>query len=284
MADPRDIARLLEIMVALRTPVTGCPWDLEQSFETIVPYTIEEAYEVADAVARADMDDLCEELGDLLLQVVFHSRMAEEAGHFDFGDVVSAITRKMVRRHPHVFGNTRELPSDEVKALWGQIKAEEKRERAARRVAAGLPAEEDDQGVLSGVPLPLPALSRALKLQQKASSVGFDWDNASAVLSKIREETDEITEALEAGGIDAVRDEIGDLLFAVANLARHADVDPEAALRGTNDKFVRRFSHIERSLAAQGRLPNQSGLDEMEALWQQAKNIEYASRAHASED
>ncbi len=284
MADPRDIARLLEIMVALRTPVTGCPWDLEQSFETIVPYTIEEAYEVADAVARADMDDLCEELGDLLLQVVFHSRMAEESGHFDFGDVVSAITRKMVRRHPHVFGNTRELPSDEVKALWGQIKAEEKRERAARRVAAGLPAEEDDQGVLSGVPLPLPALSRALKLQQKASSVGFDWDNASAVLSKIREETDEIAEALEAGGIDAVRDEIGDLLFAVTNLARHADVDPEAALRGTNDKFVRRFSHIERSLAAQGRLPDQSSLDEMEALWQQAKHIEHASRAHASED
>ncbi len=282
MADPRDVARLLEIMVALRTPVTGCPWDLVQSFETIVPYTIEEAYEVADAVARADMDDLCEELGDLLLQVVFHSRMAEEAGHFNFGDVVVAITGKMVRRHPHVFGDAREWPADDVKALWGQIKAEEKRERAQRRAAAGLPDEADEQSILSGVPLPFPALTRAVKLQEKASSVGFDWDDAGAVLSKIREETDEITEALATGGTDAVRDEIGDLLFAVANLARHADVDPEAALRGTNDKFIRRFGHIERSLAAQGRAPKQASLDEMEALWQQAKHIERASEKPVS--
>ena len=205
--------------------------------------------------------------------------MAEEAGHFDFGDVVMAITSKMVRRHPHVFGDARERPADEVKALWGQIKAEEKRERARRRVSAGLPEEADDQGVLSGVPLPLPALTRAVKLQQKASFVGFDWDDAGAVLAKIREETDEIAEALATGGVDAVRDEIGDLLFAVANLARHADVDPEAALRGTNDKFVRRFGHIEQSLAAQGRAPRQASLDEMEALWQQAKHIERAFKA-----
>lgn len=277
MADPRDISRLLEIMAALRTPVSGCPWDLEQSFKTIVPYTIEEAYEVADAVARDDMDDLCEELGDLLLQVVFHARMAEEAGHFDFGDVVNAISSKMVRRHPHVFGDARERPAADVKILWGQIKAEEKRERALRRAASGLAEEPGHQGLLSGVPLPFPALTRAVKLQEKASSVGFDWNDAGAVLSKIREETEEIAEALAAGGPEAVRDEIGDLLFAVANLARHADVDPEAALRGTNDKFVRRFGHIEQSLSAQGRAPAQASLDEMEALWQQAKHMERAS-------
>ncbi|MDI4657826.1 nucleoside triphosphate pyrophosphohydrolase [Xanthobacter autotrophicus] len=271
----RDIARLIEIMAALRTPGTGCPWDLEQSFATIAPYTLEEAYEVADAIARADMGDLRDELGDLLLQVVFHARMAEEDGAFDFGGVVEAITAKLIRRHPHVFGTARDLSPAEVKGLWGEIKAQEKRERAQARAAAGLPEEEAHQGALSGVPLPLPALTRALKLQEKASRVGFDWNDARQVLAKIREETQEVAEALEEGGIAAIRDEMGDLLFAVVNLARHAGVDPEAALRGTNDKFTRRFGHVEGRLAADGRQPEQASLDEMEALWQEAKLKEH---------
>ncbi|MFG1318376.1 nucleoside triphosphate pyrophosphohydrolase [Xanthobacter autotrophicus] len=270
----RDIARLIEIMAALRTPGTGCPWDLEQSFATIAPYTLEEAYEVADAIARADMGDLREELGDLLLQVVFHARMAEEDGAFDFGGVVEAITTKLIRRHPHVFGTARDLSPEAVKGLWGEIKAQEKRERAQARAAAGLPVEEAQQGALAGVPLPLPALTRALKLQEKASRVGFDWNDARQVLAKIREETQEVAEALEDGGIAAIRDEMGDLLFAVVNLARHAGVDPEDALRGTNDKFTRRFGHVEQRLAADGRRPNQASLDEMEALWQEAKQKE----------
>ncbi|MFG1306675.1 nucleoside triphosphate pyrophosphohydrolase [Xanthobacter autotrophicus] len=270
----RDIARLIEIMAALRTPGTGCPWDLEQSFATIAPYTLEEAYEVADAIARADMGDLREELGDLLLQVVFHARMAEEDGAFDFGGVVEAITTKLIRRHPHVFGTARDLSPEAVKSLWGEIKAQEKLERAQARAAVGLPLEEAQQGALAGVPLPLPALTRALKLQEKASRVGFDWNDARQVLAKIREETQEVAEALEDGGIAAIRDEMGDLLFAVVNLARHAGVDPEDALRGTNDKFTRRFGHVEQRLAADGRRPDQASLDEMEALWQEAKQKE----------
>lgn len=269
----RDIARLIEIMAALRTPGTGCPWDLQQDFASIAPYTVEEAYEVADAIARADLPDLCEELGDLLLQVVFHARMAQEMGAFAFGDVVEAITAKLIRRHPHVFGAARDLTPEQVKGLWGEIKAQEKRARAEARAAAGRPAQTAG-GVLSGVPLPLPALTRALKLQDKASRVGFDWNDARQVLAKIREETQEVSEALDAGGPAAIRDEIGDLLFAVVNLARHAGVDPEAALRGTNDKFTRRFGHVEASLAAEGRTPESASLDEMEALWQAAKRLE----------
>lgn len=276
MVPSRDIARLIEIMAALRTKGTGCPWDLEQSYETIVPYTLEEAYEVADAVARQDLGDLKEELGDLLLQVVFHARMAEEEGAFDFGGVVEAITQKLVRRHPHVFGDARDLTPDQVSALWGKIKAEEKSEKAERRRAAGVPEEE--QGALDGVPLPLPALTRALKLQEKASKVGFDWNDARQVLAKIREETDELAEALDTGGIDAIKDEMGDLLFAVVNLSRHAKVDPEAALRGTNEKFVRRFGYLERELARQDRAPAEASLEEMEALWQEAKRVERAPR------
>lgn len=280
--DPsRDIARLLEIMAALRTPGSGCPWDLEQTFETVVPYTLEEAYEVADAVERGDLGDLREELGDLLLQVAFHARMGEEQGAFDFGDVVEAITEKLIRRHPHVFGAARDLSPERVKALWAEIKAEEKRERAARRAAAGLPAEETSQGVLSGVPLPFPALTRAVKLQEKAAKVGFDWNDARQVLAKIQEEAAEVEEALDQGGLAAVQDEIGDLLFAVTNLARHAGVDPEAALRGTNEKFVRRFSHIERQLAAEGVTPQAADLARMEALWQEAKGLE-AKRPEAA--
>jgi ATP diphosphatase len=273
MQPSRDIRRLNEIMAALRTPGTGCPWDLEQTFATIVPYTLEEAYEVADAIERGDVADLRDELGDLLLQVVFHARMAEEEGRFDFGDVVDAITRKLIRRHPHVFGEARDLSSDEVKALWGRIKAEEKRERAAARCAAGMPAEETS-GALAGVPLALPGLTRALKLQQKAGKVGFDWNDPRAVLAKLREEIDEVEAELDANDAQRVADEVGDLLFAVANLARHLRVDPEAALRGANAKFERRFAHIESRLGGDGRAPADATLDEMEALWSEAKQRE----------
>ena len=273
MQPSRDIARLIEIMAALRTPGTGCPWDLEQSFETIAPYTIEEAYEVADAIAGGDRDDLRDELGDLLLQVVFHARMAQEEGHFDFGGVVDAITTKLVRRHPHVFGDTRHLAPEAVKVLWSEIKAQEKAGRAARREAAGHPGAPAPS-VLDGVPAALPALTRALKLQEKAGRVGFDWNDAGQVMAKIREEIDEVSEALADGGVAAIRDEVGDLLFAVANLARHAGVDPEAALRGTNAKFTRRFAFIEAALAAAGRTPLDASLAEMDALWDAAKRGE----------
>jgi nucleoside triphosphate diphosphatase len=272
----RDIAALIDIMAALRTPITGCPWDLEQSFATIAPYTIEEAYEVADAIERGDIADLRDELGDLLLQVVFHARLAQEAGDFDFGGVVEAITAKLIRRHPHVFADTRDLSPAEVKALWGAIKAQERTERAEARRRNGAPAEPQG-GALAGAPLALPALTRAVKLQQKASKVGFDWNDANAVLAKLREETGEIEDALAAGDAQAVKDEVGDLLFVVANLARHLDVDPEAALRGTNAKFERRFGHIEARLGDQGRRLEEASLAEMDALWEEAKRGERES-------
>jgi ATP diphosphatase len=260
MTPSRDIGRLLEIMAALRTPKTGCPWDLEQNFATIVPYTLEEAYEVADAIARSNLADLEDELGDLLLQVVFHARMAEEQGAFDFGDVVEAITAKLIRRHPHVFGDARAKDPQAVKGLWEEIKAQEK-------AARGRPA---DGGTVAGVPIALPALTRALKLQAKASQVGFDWNDPRAVLRKIREEADEIEAALDADGADAAA-EVGDLLFAVVNLARHLHADPEAVLRQTNRKFERRFSSIERALSAQGKAPQDATLAEKDALWEEAK-------------
>jgi nucleoside triphosphate diphosphatase len=275
MKPSRDIASLLDIMAALRTPVTGCPWDLEQSFATIAPYTIEEAYEVVDAIERGDIADLRDELGDLLLQVVFHARMAEEAGHFDFGGVVEAVTTKLIRRHPHVFADTRDLSPAEVKALWGEIKAQEKRDRLEARRKAGAP-EEPPAGALAGAPLALPALTRAVKLQEKAGKVGFDWNDAHAVLAKLREETAEIEEALAAGDAEGVKGEVGDLLFVVANLARHLSVDPETALRGANAKFERRFAHIEARLDAQGRQPAEASLEEMDALWDEAKAFERA--------
>ena len=277
MQPSRDIGRLIEIMAALRAPGTGCPWDLEQTFATIVPFTLEEAYEVADAVERGDFADLRDEFGDLLLQVVFHARMAEEAGRFDFGGVVEAITAKLIRRHPHVFADAGALSSDEVKALWGRIKAEEKRLRAAARGAAGL-APEPQPGALAGVPVALPALTRALKLQEKAGKVGFDWNEARAVVAKLREEIDEIEAEIDAGERAKVAGEVGDLLFAVANLARHLKVDPEGALRGANAKFERRFAHIEARLAAEGRAPEGASLEDMEALWSEAKAIERAGR------
>lgn len=264
MTPSRDIGRLIDIMAALRTPATGCPWDLEQSFSTIAPYTLEEAYEVADAIARGDLADLKDELGDLLLQVVFHARMAQEQNAFAFGDVVQAITEKLIRRHPHVFGDEHSNTPRAVEGLWERIKAEEKAARGKN---------DQHAGALAGVPVTLPALTRALKLQQKASRVGFDWNDPRAVLRKIREETDEIEMALDAGETAAseAAAEVGDLLFAAVNLARHLRADPEAVLRQTNQKFERRFAAIERALAAKGKAPQDATLAEMDALWDEAK-------------
>jgi ATP diphosphatase len=273
MTPSRDIARLIEIMAALRTPGTGCPWDLEQTFGTIAPYTLEEAYEVADAIASGNLEDLRDELGDLLLQVVFHARMAQEQHAFDFGGVVEAITQKLIRRHPHVFGSEEAKAAGDVKGLWDRIKAEEKAERAKRQ--GGGTSEEP--GALAGLPLALPALSRAQKLQDKASKVGFDWNDPRAVLAKIREEADEIEEALDADDHRAAVGEVGDLLFAAVNLARHLGGDAESALRATNGKFERRFASIESALAAQGRKPADASLEEMDALWDAAKRAERAA-------
>jgi ATP diphosphatase len=262
----KDISRLLEIMAALRTPGSGCPWDLEQNFRTIAPYTLEEAYEVADAIEHGDLDQLRDELGDLLLQVVFHARMAQEQGAFEFGDVVQAITEKLIRRHPHVFADADGKTAQAVKGLWERIKAEEKAAKATK-------GDDTQKGALAGVPVAFPALTRALKLQEKAGKVGFDWNDPRAVLAKIREEADEIEEALAAGGEDADA-EVGDLLFAVVNLARHLKADPEALLRATNLKFERRFGSIEAALAKRGKTPSDATLDEMDALWNEAKAAE----------
>lgn len=268
MKPSRDISRLIEIMAALRDPETGCPWDIEQTFATIAPYTVEEAHEVAEAIARNDMVDLRDELGDLLLQVVYHARIAEEIGAFAFPDVVEAITAKLIRRHPHVFGDVDARAAGAAKASWDRIKAEEKAARRAERGGADTPA-----GLLSEVARGLPPLARALKLQDKASTVGFDWNDPKAVLAKLREEIAEIEEVLAEPEPPAERltDEVGDLLFVVVNLARHLKVDAEQALRGTNAKVERRFAAIERALAEDGRTPRESSLDEMEALWQAAK-------------
>jgi ATP diphosphatase len=278
MTPSRDISRLIEIMAALRTPVTGCPWDLEQNFATIAPYTIEEAYEVADAITRGDFDDLREELGDLLLQVVYHARMAEEQSAFAFGDVVEAITRKMIRRHPHVFADKDgNIAPAGVKSAWERIKAEEKAERAARRP----PEETTHQSLLASVKAGQPALTRAMELQRKASTVGFDWNDPRAVLAKIREEADEIEAALDGGDANELAEETGDLLFALVNLARHVGADPETALRGTNAKFERRFAYIERALSAKGRSLEDATLEEMDALWNEAKVEESVVPANA---
>ena len=271
-----DISRLLEIMAALRTPGTGCPWDLQQDFASIAPYTIEEAYEVADAIARGDLTDLREELGDLLLQVIFHARMAQEQGAFAFADVVATLTDKLVRRHPHVFGEARGLTPSAVEGLWERIKSQERKEKPGR--------DEGGEGALAGVPVTLPALTRALKLQIKAARVGFDWNDPLAVLAKIAEEADEIEAEIANGDRTAAQAEVGDLLFAVVNLARHLGIDPETALRGSNLKFECRFAAIEQALAARGKTPTQATLTEMEELWTAAKTAERAQREdHPSE-
>ncbi|MBB2905016.1 nucleoside triphosphate pyrophosphohydrolase [Agrobacterium pusense] len=273
MEASKDISRLIEIMEALRQPETGCPWDVVQTFETIKPYTIEEAYEVADAIERGDMDDLCEELGDLLLQVVFHARIAEERGEFAFGDVVHAVTSKMIRRHPHVFAASEADTPDSVKLQWDRIKAEEKRERAARRARRGI-TEDFKAGFLGGVQRSQPALTEALKLQEQAARVGFDWSDPAPILDKIEEEIAELREALEEGRPEKVSDELGDLIFALVNIGRHVKADPENALRGTNTKFRRRFNHIEKSLGENGETLEEASLERMEDLWQAAKRIE----------
>jgi len=261
--DDAAIARLLAIMARLRDPDRGCPWDVVQTFDTIAPYTIEEAYEVADAIARGSREDLKGELGDLLLQVVYHAQMAAEAGAFTFADVVAAISDKMVRRHPHVFGDARRDKSpDQQTADWERIKSAER--------AAG----EDRPSALDGVAVALPALTRALKLQDRAARVGFDWPGAEPVLDKIAEEIAELRQARDLRAPGAVEEEYGDLLFAMANLARHLRIDPEAALRAANAKFARRFGAVERALADTGRRPEQSTLAEMDALWTAAKRSE----------
>ena len=266
MEKSKNINCLLDIMAALRQPGSGCPWDLQQDFASIAPYAIEEACEVVDAIERGDMADLADELGDLLLQVVFHAQMASEQGVFDFGNVVEAITAKMIRRHPHVFGAAQDLSPEAVRQSWGEIKAQEK---AARQ--AGLAAT---QGLLAGISTALPALTRAVKLQARASSVGFDWNDPRQVLAKIREETDEIEAALDGGNRSEIADEIGDVLFALANLARHVGLDPESCARSTNAKFERRFGHIEAALSERGETLAATTLAEMERLWQAAKTAE----------
>ncbi|PDT32630.1 nucleoside triphosphate pyrophosphohydrolase [Rhizobium sp. M10] len=275
MEPSKDISRLIEIMAALRHPETGCPWDIEQNFQTIKPYTIEEAYEVSDAIERGDMDDLCDELGDLLLQVVFHARMAEEAGEFSFGDVVNAITTKMIRRHPHVFARSAADTPDAVKIQWDEIKQAEKRERAERRSRRGI-TEDFKGGFLGSVQRSFPALTEALKLQERAAKVGFDWSAPEPILDKIEEEIGELRMALRDGDRAKVSDELGDLIFAVVNIGRHVKADPEQSLRGTNTKFRRRFNHIEQVLDAEGETLEAASLERMEEIWQAAKAIERA--------
>jgi nucleoside triphosphate diphosphatase len=299
MTPSKDISRLIEIMAALRTPVTGCPWDLEQTFATIAPYTLEEAFEVADAIERGDLADLKDELGDLLLQVVYHARMAEEQGAFQFGDVVEGVTAKMIRRHPHVFGDETASSASAVNGLWDRIKAGEREHKTANAARVS---------ILDDVPLALPGLTRAIKLQSKAAKVGFDWPSLTPVFDKMREEMAELEEVVCSpsphsswgegrgegrplapasvaaphpnplpaegrgeGTEDAIKEEFGDLLFVMANVARHLKIDPEAALRAANKKFTRRFHYIEARLAENGSSPAHSNLAEMDALWDEAK-------------
>ena len=254
----KNIDKLLEVMRALRDPETGCPWDVGQNFSTIAPYTIEEAYEVADAIERGDLDDLRDELGDLLLQVVFHAQMANDEDLFDFEDVAGAIADKMVRRHPHVFGSEAERAAGPVEGSWERIKSEERGKTA-------------DDSALAGVANALPALKRAQKLGKRAASVGFDWDSDEGVRAKISEELGELEAAARDEDMAAVEEEFGDLLFAVVNLARHLKVDAEAALRAANVKFERRFRSMEAALVADGRPLEEQSLDELEAAWQAAK-------------
>jgi MazG family protein len=262
MPQTTELDRLLAIMARLRDPVSGCPWDKEQTFATIAPYTVEEAYEVADAIERNDIADLKEELGDLLFQVVFHSRIAEEAGQFTFDDVAKAIADKMVRRHPHVFEDVNYASLSEQTSAWEASKAAE---RAAKGKNASL---------LDDIPAGLPALTRAVKLTKRAARVGFDWPSTAQVMEKLTEEIGELQVEIDAGDHAKARDELGDVLFVLANLARKLDIEPEDALRSSNAKFARRFGFIEQALAAAGRSPDQSDLAEMDGLWNDAKAAE----------
>ncbi len=262
------IERLIELMRRLREPVHGCPWDLEQTFKTIAPYTIEEAYEVADVIERDAMAELPDELGDLLLQVVYHAQIAAEAGDFSWSDVVSAITNKMIRRHPHVFGDW--ATEDFVAGSWEKLKAEERADKGEVRAS-----------VLDGVPAGLPGMTRAVKLQKRAARVGFDWPDISGVLDKIREESAELADAQTTSDPDAIEDEYADLLFVMANLGRHLGVDPEKALRRVNAKFERRFRQVESALGAEGKRPEDASLEEMDALWTQIKRAEHVAAGNS---
>lgn len=255
------IEGLLEVMRRLRDPQTGCPWDKEQTFATIAPYTIEESYEVADAIQRNDLRDLKEELGDLLFQVVFHARIAEEMGLFNFNDVAAGMSEKLIRRHPHVFGDAGDRTAEQQNAEWEIIKAEERKAK-------------EKHGLLDDVPVGLPALTRAAKLTKRAARVGFDWPSTQEVLDKLDEETEELKVEIARGDVRKSHEELGDILFVLANLARKLDVEPENALRMTNAKFVRRFETIEAELAKIGKTPDQSNLAEMDALWNAAKRAE----------
>lgn len=268
MEPSRDISRLIEIMSALRNPDGGCPWDLEQSFETICAYTIEEAYEVADAIERKDYADLCEELGDLLLQPVYHAQMASEAGLFSFEDVVEAITTKLIRRHPHVFGDVAAHDAGMAKGRWDAVKADE---RVAKAKAKG---QEGPGSVLDDVPLVLPALARAEKLDKRAAAAGFDWPDVSAVADKCREELDEVLAARASGNAKQVTEEVGDLLFAVASLARRMGVEPEAALWDANAKFTRRFHHVEARAREDGVSLSEAGIEKLDAYWNEIRKAD----------
>lgn len=268
MEPSRDIARLLEIMARLRDPVSGCPWDIEQDFRSIRHYTIEEAYEVADAIEREDFEDLRDELGDLLLQPVYHAQMASEAGLFDIGDVVYSVTEKLIRRHPHVFGTDDPGTAVSTEKRWENIKAAERAKKAERRGGDKPPSLLDD------VPSALPALARAGKLAKRAARVGFDWPDTASVTAKVREELDEVEEALSGANEAAKVEEIGDLLFSVANLARHAGIDPEAALRDANAKFARRFEYVETRCREDGVPIEEAGLEQLDLYWNEIRSAD----------
>ena len=269
MQPSRDITRLVEIMAALRSPDGGCPWDLEQDFSSIRHYSIEEAYEVSDAIERQDWDDLREELGDLLFQPIFHAQMASEAGYFDIGDVIYSITEKLIRRHPHVFGEQAAKNADMAKGQWEAVKVHERAAKAFRKGNA-------EPSLLDDVPQVLPALARAEKLTKRAAKVGFDWPDFPSVISKVEEELAEVTQAEAGGDKAAVHEEIGDLLFAVVNLARKAEVDAEAALRDANHKFTRRFHHVEARCREDGISPQDAGLERLDTYWNEIRNADKA--------
>ena len=274
MKPARDVTRLVEIMQALRAPDTGCPWDIEQTFGSIVPYTIEEVYEVVDAIDRGDMENLEEELGDLLLQVVYHAQIADELKHFSFPDVVETITKKMIRRHPHVFGDETARSAGMAKGTWERIKSEEKAERTLRKRAKGIAPIRQSDSMLNDVPSAMPPMMEAVKLQAKASKVGFGWNDPRAVLSKVREELNEYEQELDSGNTKRLQEELGDILFAVTNLARHADIDPDRALKGTNAKFRNRFRYIEDNIASHACTMMDASLEQLESLWSEAKTAE----------
>lgn len=277
MQPSRDISRLVEIMAALRDPKSGCPWDLEQDFASIRHHTVEEAYEVADAIERENFDDLCDELGDLLLQPVYHAQMAKEQNLFDFEDVIESITTKLIRRHPHVFGDVAAKSAGAAKGSWEKVKAAERAEKAKKSTQKG---EGETPSLLDDVARPLPALNRAEKLAKRAASVGFDWPDTNQVMAKCHEELAEVSEAIQSKSPQAaIHEEIGDLLFAVTNLARHLDVDAEAALADANTKFTRRFAFVEKRCRQDDVLLAEAGLERLDGYWNEIRQSEKSEKA-----